>query len=412
MVLDHAFPPDLRVENEARTLVAAGFDVAILAIGADTRIKSEDMDGITIRRYPLSNNVRNKLRGLAGSIPLIEWVYGRAIEKIYREWQFDALHAHDLYLFGACLRAGRRLGVKVVGDMHENWVHALSQYRWSTHYPGKAVINLDRWDTLETRWSSEVDRLIVVIDEMKERMVQKSIREEHIVVVPNTISRTFFDDLLSAEASAPPGTALEIESSGKSMSDTESTVNLIYTGGMDLHRGLASLVEAMPEIRNEIPNVRLTMVGDGAIRADLEKQSKKLAVDDIISFKGWQPQETIPAYIHRADIGLIPHLKSVHTDNTIPHKLFHYMYLGVPVVASDCDPLQRIIEAEQAGTVYSSGDSGALAAEVIKLARDPGLRNKMGSRGRIAVAERYNWEYTAEKLVDLYDALLEENNSV
>jgi glycosyltransferase involved in cell wall biosynthesis len=403
MVLDHAFPPDLRVENEARTLVAAGFEVAILAIGEDSRPEFEDMDGVRIRRYRLSNNVRNKLRGLAGSVPLIEWVYGRAVDRIFREWPFDALHAHDLYLFGACLRAGRRLGVKVVGDMHENWVHALSQYRWSTRYPGKAVINLDRWDTLETRWSTEVDRLIVVIDEMKERMIRKSIREDHIVVVPNTISRAFFDDLLG-EGVLPEEQSASADGIAN---EPGSALNLIYTGGMDLHRGLASLVSAMPAIRDAVPDVRLTMVGDGATRPDLEKLSQKLGVDDIVSFKGWQPQETIPAYIQKADIGLIPHLKSVHTDNTIPHKLFHYMYLGLPVVASNCDPLQRIIDAEQAGSVYSSGDSGALATEVIKLARDTDLRIEMGRRGKAAVVERYNWEHTAEGLIEIYDSLLD-----
>ena len=150
MVLDHAFPPDLRVENEARTLVKAGFEVAIYAIGEDDRPTVEDREGIRIFRFRLDDRIRNKLRGLAGTIPMIEWVLGRGIRRIHSIWPFDVLHAHDLYLFGTCLRAGRRLQVRVVGDMHENWVHALSVYHWSTHFPGKAFIDLAKWDRLES----------------------------------------------------------------------------------------------------------------------------------------------------------------------------------------------------------------------------------------------------------------------
>jgi glycosyltransferase involved in cell wall biosynthesis len=409
MILDHSFPPDLRVENEARTLIKEGFEVAILAIGDDERPALDNLDGLTIYRYRLSNNVRNKLRGLSGSLPLIEWVYGRKIRGIYSEWPFDALHAHDLYLFGTCLRVGRALNVKVVGDMHENWVHALSEYRWSTHYPGKLFINLTRWDQLETAWSKDVDRLVVVIDEMKHRMVSKSVEPDHIVIVPNTISRGQFDNMLQNGRSSEKGHPADSKAAvgtGEKSSGNDSGLKLIYTGGMDLHRGLSSLLDAMPEILKAIPDAELTMVGDGSVRADLEKRAASLGIADIVHFEGWQPQELIPGYIQRADIGLIPHLKSVHTDNTIPHKLFHYMYLGLPVVASDCNPLKRIIEAERAGRVYASGDPGGLAQAVISLAADSDKRSEMGNNGMNAVKERYNWEHTASGLIELYEDLL------
>lgn len=391
MVLDHAFPPDLRVENEAATLVAAGFEVAIYAVGEDDGPTTEDRFGVRIFRFRLPDRVRNKLRGLAGTIPAIEWVLGKGIRRIYSMWPFDALHAHDLYLFGTCLRAGRRLGVRVVGDMHENWVHALSVYHWSTHYPGRALINLAKWDRLETEWSHQVDCLILVIDEMKERMRLKGIDPGKMIVVPNTIQRDHFDQMLG-QKTVPTG--------------DPGALRLIYTGGMDRHRGLSTIIAAMPELLKSVPNVSLTLVGDGAIRDDLERLSVHLGVSEAVSFEGQQPQDRIPDYIRAADIGLIPHLKSVHTDNTIPHKLFHYMHMGLPVVASDCAPLRRIVEGEEAGVIYPSGDAAALAEAVIALAADEKARNRMGESGKRAVAERYNWQATAEILVSTYARLL------
>jgi glycosyltransferase involved in cell wall biosynthesis len=391
MVLDHAFPPDLRVENEARTLTAAGFSVAILAIGEDSRPAVDDLDGIRIYRHRISNQLRNKMRGLAGTVPVIDWVLGRQIRRIYDEWPFAAIHAHDLYLFGACLKAGRRLQVPVVGDMHENWVHALSGYHWSTHYPGKAFISLKRWDRLETEWSRDVDILILVIEEMEGRMLEKGIDPEKMVVVPNTILRSQFDQM-----GLDPVTYRE----------RAAGLRLVYTGGMDRHRGLNTLIDAMPEILATVEDASLLLVGDGAVRAELEERASQLGLSGSIQFEGWQPQDQIPSYIASADIGLIPHLKSVHTDNTIPHKLFHYMYMGLPVVASDCAPLKRIIQDTEAGITYPSGDSSALARAVIRLAGDEEERRAMGERGRRAVADQYNWENTSRGLVEAYKKLL------
>lgn len=397
MVLDHSFPPDLRVENEAASLVGAGFEVTVLAIGPDTRNRSDSIGGVQIVRDRIPGTLRNKMRGLAGSVPFLDIYLGRLLRRLYRENRFDALHAHDLYLFGACLRAGRSLGVPVVGDMHENWVDALRHYHWSTHWPGKLVINFDRWNRLETKWSRSVDALIVVIDEMADRLAGKGIPREKMTVVPNTIRRDEFD-------SYPIDREL--------VRSLEGELTLVYTGGMDRHRGIETAIKAMPRICEAIRGAQLVLVGDGAVRRELEELGSKLGIDHAIRFEGWQPQEQIRSYIAGADIGLIPHLKTVHTDHTIPHKLFHYMYMGVPVVASDCRPLSRILTAEKAGKVYPSGDSDALVRVVLDLAGDTELREEMGRRGREAVDRAYHWEATSEGLVACYRGLLGGSDAV
>ena len=119
MVLDHAFPPDIRVENEALSLIEAGFEVGLLAVAPDDRPTRDTHRGIRLFRDRLHKEVRNKMRGLAGTVPILTWYLDRQIRRVYQEYRFDALHMHDLYLFGGGLRAGRRLGVPVVGDLHE-----------------------------------------------------------------------------------------------------------------------------------------------------------------------------------------------------------------------------------------------------------------------------------------------------
>ncbi|QXD15247.1 glycosyltransferase family 4 protein [Rhodocaloribacter litoris] len=390
MVLDHPFPPDVRVENEARSLVEAGFAVTVLAIAPDDRPPVETVEGVRVIRDRLPKTVRNKLRGLAGTLPLLSWYVARRIRKLHATYRFDALHLHDLYLFGGGLRAGRRLGLPVVGDLHENWVEALRHYAWSTRFPGNVVVNLRRWERLEKEWVQAVDRLVVVVEEAAERNVALGVPPERITVVPNTIKLDVFD---------------RYEPEPDLIASLRSPLTLTYTGGFDVHRGLASAIEAMPAVLEQVPGARLVLVGDGRIRAELEALARRLGVASAVRFEGWQPQPRLKSYILGSDICLIPHLRTPHTDATIPHKLFHYMYFGRPVVAGDCRPLARILGETGAGLVYPAGDAAALARAVMTLAASPVQAAEMGRRGREAVLQTYHWDATVQGLVDLYAAL-------
>ena len=393
MLLDHAFPPDLRVENEARTLADAGYYVTIIALDPDDRPHEQLAEHVSVHRARVPRQLRNKARGLAASLPMFDWILKRPLAEVHRIRRIDAFHAHDLYLFGAALRAGRRFDVPVIGDMHENWVHALKHYKWSTTPPGKWVVDLTKWERLEIGWSCDVDRLIVVIDEMADRMAQQlkagGCHSDHVVTVPNTIQRHVFEGWSASSPDDMP--------SGNPI--------LLYTGGMDLHRGLEDPIRAMPAVLEAHPDAVLVLVGDGAVRADLEALTASLGLESSVRFLGWKDQESVRGYMEAATIGLIPHRKTMHTDHTIPHKLFHYMHAGLPCVVSNCKPLERIVAAESCGLVYPSGDANAMASALINLASEPDEMKRMAMAGRSAVNERWNWEETSKALVALYDDL-------
>lgn len=392
MVLDHPFPPDIRVENEALSLIEAGFEVALLAVAPDNRPARDTHRGIRLFRDRIHKEARNKMRGLAGTVPLLTWYLGRQIRQVYRDYRFDALHVHDLYLFGGGLRAGRRLGVPVVGDLHENWVEALKHYAWSTRFPGKLFISIPHWERLEKQWVNTVDRLVVVIEEAAERNLTLGVDPNKITIVPNTVNRSDFE-------------GYEVEPD--LVKALQSDLTITYTGAFDVHRGLASVLGAMPRVLAVHPGATLVLVGDGRIRPELEALAGQLGIADHVRFEGWQPQARLKSYLLGSDVCLVPHLKTAHTDATIPHKLFHYMYLGKPVVVTDCRPLRRIVEQAQAGLVYPSGDADALAEALLTLAADADAAHAMARRGRAAVLERYHWDATVQGLVEMYRGLAE-----
>ena len=95
-------------------------------------------------------------------------------------------------------------------------------------------------------------------------------------------------------------------------------------------------------------------------------------------------------------------LQSVQRDAALPHKLFQYMLMGKPVVASACVEMSRVIEESGCGLLFPPGDSDALAEALIRLT-DAEIRAELGEHGRQAVHDRYDWSRSAVKLLEMYD---------
>jgi len=312
--------------------------------------------------------------------------------KFAKENCIQILHIHDLYMLGAGLIANRKLQLPLIADLHENYVEGLKHYRFANSFPGNILISIPKWAGKEVEWCNKADYLITVIEEAVERYKSIGIPEKKITVVANYVNQ---DEFLSPIKS---GT----KDNSEILNKFKDKFVVTYIGGFDIHRGIESVVKAMPKIIKECPNLQLVLVGNGKNLKALVRLSQDLKVDKYISFEGWQPPANLPFFIKASDICLIPHLKTVHTDNTIPHKLFHYMLLEKPVVATNCNPIERIINETECGLIYESNDSNGLAECIIKLNKNSKLRKEFGLNGEKAVIEKCNWENASRNLIKLY----------
>ena len=138
---------------------------------------------------------------------------------------------------------------------------------------------------------------------------------------------------------------------------------------------------------------------------ELRSLVQLLGLNEKVVFTGWQKPENLPSYIAASDVCLVPHNSTEHTEATVPHKLYHYMVMGKPVVVSSCRPLRRIVDGAACGFVFEAADADSFADRILRL-KDPIVRERMGSAGRGAVGETYNWKSSAEKLLEVYDGLV------
>jgi glycosyltransferase involved in cell wall biosynthesis len=390
------FPPDVRVEKEARALRDAGHAVVILCDQVSSPGVEDTWEGCTVLRLPREGRLARgagKLSGMLRQHHYPRWE--RFIDDAVRRFGSHALHVHDLPMVQTALRVGRRRGIPVVADLHENYPVAMHASRERLRQPLRGVLEwVDRradWDGYELRAARAVDHVVVVVEEARQRLMEQGISADHVTVVENTEDLDHFR-----------GIPLDPELLGRWKGDFV----ISYIGGFGgKHRGLDTAIEAMPAILRSIPNARLLLVGEGSIRPVLEGMVAERGLEPRVTILPWQPFAAVPSLMQASDVCLVPHASNAHTEATSPHKLFQYMSLGKPVVVSTCKPLRRVIEETGGGLVFEAGNADALAASVVSLA-DEERRHALGDAGRRAVEAHYNWAATSRILLALYDRLV------
>ncbi|MBN1457442.1 MAG: glycosyltransferase family 4 protein [Sedimentisphaerales bacterium] len=382
------FPPDGRVEREARDLIRGGHDLYIMARRGPGQKAFEVVNGVKVIRVPLPFQSKKAVADFIYFFFQRYFIYFHILLAC-RRYRIEALHVHDLpYAFATAL-AGKTLRLPVIFDMHEYYTVMLGMsfeakvYRKFKMFSFILLWMLSAEEKVACRWS---DKVIIVAEEHADRIESLGVKPEDIIVVTNTEDIDHFSGL------AIDGSIKDLYGDG---------FVILYVGGFSPHRGLDTAIQAMPKILEKIPDAKLLMVGDGCNRQELEDLAGEMNLQDKVIFTGFQPFETLPSYIDLCDIGLIPHISTPHIETTMPNKIFQFMMLERAVVTSNVRPLVRIINDADCGGCFKERDPDSLAETIIGL-YDSGLRNRLANNGKKAVQEKYNWQKTVQILLELY----------
>lgn len=389
MILDAPFPPDYRVEKEAVTLIEAGFEVFLFCLRYEKHREDAVYKRIQLRRYPF-NKLEYKLSALAYTVPLYKMFMVPKIRDFIQRNSIDVLHIHDMVIAEAAMSAARAFGCRVVLDLHENRPAIMKEYRHLNKFPGRYLISLDTWKGKQDELVRNADKVVVVTELAKnELMASAGKSADDIAVVPNTPSLTFLEQPVDLDI----------------VERMRGTFNLLYIGDTSERRGTAEMLRLVHAIKDEIPTVRLWLVGKSSFDQDLFHLAGELHVLEYVQFEGWQDETSFPAYISGAHVCLSPLRRNPHHDTTYANKVFQYMALGRASVVSDCTAQAQLILRENAGLVYPAGSANAFHDAIINLYRNDELRNQLGENGRLAVARKWNWQSTARQLLNIYDTL-------
>jgi glycosyltransferase involved in cell wall biosynthesis len=192
MILDAAFPPDPRVENEAVSLIKAGHEVFLFCLHYGQQKPSEVTNGIQVKRF-LSNKLEYKLSALVYTIPLYTFLMMRKIRHFIKENKVEVLHVHDMRIAAAVFNVNKKFNLPVVLDLHENRPEIMKFYPHLSKFPGKYLISSKKWKKKEEEFILKATKVIVVTSEAKNEILERvPIAADKIIEVPNTVRESFY----------------------------------------------------------------------------------------------------------------------------------------------------------------------------------------------------------------------------
>lgn len=254
--------------------------------------------------------------------------------------KIDVVWANDLPMLypGYCL--AKKHNARLVYDSHEIYTETINQFfprnkKGVKRFIFRLLIKFMRLHgkRIEQKYLPKVDHFVTVNDsllnyfEEKYSLVKSSVIK-NLPYLNNSIHREKIDYR-------------------KRFGWKKTDIILIYQGALNEGRGLWLLIDLMSSLSN---NYKLVILGDGVLRNQLEIKSKQLGLEGQIQFLGFINLEELPSYTRGADIGFNL-LENVNMSKAmaLPNKLFEYIHAGVPVVASNTQENQQVVEKYNVG---------------------------------------------------------------
>ena len=278
-----------------------------------------------------------------------------------------------------------------------NWTGAvlsiLSGLPLALEFNGSEVWVSQKWDPVGQlpllrrfeKLSLRAADLIFTVSEVERRnLIAAGVAEQKIIANPNGVD---------VEQFRATGNGAEV----RRRLGVEGKITVGFLGTFGPWHGAPVLAEAasmLPE------SCHLLFIGDGDERAACEE--RLAAAKDRATFVGRIPHDRVPDYLDACDILVSPHVASADGSEFFgsPTKLFEYLAMQKPVVASRLGQIGDIIVDGETGLLVEPGDADALASAVTRLAEDADLRARLSDAARHMVTERFTWRHNAARVFD------------
>ncbi|MHB8983812.1 MAG: glycosyltransferase family 4 protein [Carboxydocellales bacterium] len=298
----------------------------------------------------------------------------------------DVLHFHDPELIPIALLIKIITGCRVIYDVHEDFPAAILSKFWipaALRKPLAFVANL-----VEKNCSRFFDLLIFAEASYQEKFRQLKTRSVNIYNYPVRLY--------------PEQTCPRLG---------EADIHLVYAGSLTKTRGAMNMLQALAQTDFKDKSFHFWILGPVRPAELLSEMQEFINAHEKLSgrvtFTGFVPLQTVYYYCSGAQIGFALLHPEPNYLRSLATKLFDYMSVGLPILASNFPDWAKLLAKTQCGLTVDPLDPQAIAWALEFLVHNPELRNAIGQNGRKAYAAGYNWTGQAEKLYAAYQELLE-----
>ncbi|HEX3346977.1 MAG TPA: glycosyltransferase family 4 protein [Acetobacteraceae bacterium] len=353
----------VHVEELVTAFLQQGHEVLVVGPGfyEEARFGGESGAVALIRR--LLPGALGELAEIAYNLPAY-----RRLRRAYDSFAPDFIYERYNLFFLAGALLSRQTGIPLYLEVNSPLAEERSRFG-SLRLRGIAR-RLERFT-----WSS-ARRVLAVTGVLRDRIVAAGVPPSRIEIVPNGV-------VLRRFTTCP-------------LPKQDGDVVLGFVGFVRSWHGLDLVIRGMAT-PTEGPRVTLRVVGDGPARAELEQLATTLGVADRIRFTGVVEHALVPDLVQEFDIALQPRVVAYAS----PLKIFDYMAAGRAIVAPDQPNIREILEHERTALLVDPADPDGVWRAVLRLARDPGLRGRLGAAARMELETReFTWLGNARRIVD------------
>lgn len=382
MVAFTHYTGDSRVRREAEALVQRGDTVDVIALQEEGMGAEAERNGVRVVPVRVSRYRGNS--GLSYIIQYLDFFVRGCIKltTLHLKHRYQIVQVHtmpDFMVFVAMVP--RLLGAKVILDVHD-----LMPELYMCKFGVSAKHPIIRLLTAMERWSvAFAHRAIAVHEPHRDALLSHGCRDKFITLL-NVPDRGLFGERREGNGGM------------------DGAFRLIYHGTIARRHGLEVAIRGIALLREEVPEIRLDVIGEGDDRDRLVELVSALKLDDHVQFSdGRVALEELPARICEADLGIVPLLDDPFTRFMLPVKMLEYMGLGVPVIASNTETIRHYC-TEKMVAFCVPGDVEDFADRVLELYRDPAQRQALVVNAN-AFSDQMTWQGEREKYYALVDSL-------
>lgn len=173
---------------------------------------------------------------------------------------------------------------------------------------------------------------------------------------------------------------------------------LLTVARLEWHKGIDTVIKALPTVRATHPGVRYAVAGVGPRRTQLEALARELGVADAVRLLGFVPDTDLPALYNAADLYVGASRYHELLVEGFGISIVEASASGLAVVGGRSGGVADAVRDGETGVLVDPQDPGAVAAGITQLLGNGALRRRMGAAGRRAVETYYNWDRVCRDL--------------
>ena len=363
------------VHGLAKHLVEAGATVDIVTPPEmDERPVKDSADGITYHFIPPQVK-GSRFFGFYRSYHLHNLRAARFISKM----DFDVLHVFEINAFPYLFRKNRK--PVVVSPFHrgtEPWKDAGIAGRLS-ELPIDIPLGycLTRCDAVASEGPTQTKRLIG----------KYGLSQGKVFEVPDGVDLDLINEYVTAPAFSRRDVGLK-----------DDDFVLISVGRLDPKKGVQYLIEAFTKVAEEIPEVKLVLIGEGSDEEMIKKMMYERKIEDTVLQAKKISDRELFSYYSLSDVFITPTLYE-----GLPQVILEAMACGLPIVATETGENTQVVENGVNGILVPPENPDEMANAMIML-KDSKIRRRLGAKSKSRIKE-YDWKNPARKALRKYEEL-------